>query len=62
MKLMEESISAGKRCDLCELVMNPTVNIYSDDCHLCNTCFREMENMPEVVAKSVERFLIGNVV
>ena len=51
-----------QRCDLCEQKMNPTVKIYNNDTRLCKTCFDHMESLPEAIAKSVERFLIGNVV
>jgi recombinational DNA repair protein (RecF pathway) len=51
-----------EKCGLCEQKMNPTVKIYNNDTRLCKTCFDHMENMPDVVAKCVERFLIGNVV
>jgi hypothetical protein len=56
------SIDPVQRCDLCEQKINPTVKIYNNDIRLCKACFGHMENLPEVVAKSVERFLIGNVV
>lgn len=56
MKLLVE------KCGLCEQKMNPTVKIYNSDTRLCRTCFDRMEKMPEVVAKCVERFLVGNVV
>ena len=56
------SIDPLQRCDLWEQKINPTVKIYNNDTRLCKACFGHMENLPEVVAKSVERFLIGNVV
>ncbi|MGD9006809.1 MAG: hypothetical protein PVG41_02750 [Desulfobacteraceae bacterium] len=66
---MDNSTTAARRirllvekCELCEQKMNPTVKIYNDDTRLCKTCFDHIENMPEVVAKCVERFLFGNVV
>ena len=58
----EQSNEAIPKCDLCERKMNPTVRIYNDNIRLCTACFQHIENMPEIVAKSVERFLIGNVV
>jgi hypothetical protein len=54
--------SLVEKCELCEQKMNPTVKIFNNDTHLCKACFNHMENMPKVVAKCVERFLIGNVV
>jgi formylmethanofuran dehydrogenase subunit E len=62
MEIKETSATVSQRCDLCERLMNPTVNIYNEDLYLCNACFYQMENLPPVVAKCVERFLIGNVV
>lgn len=50
------------RCDLCERRMNPTVRIYNDNIHLCTACFEHVRNLPEILAKSIERFLMGNVV
>jgi hypothetical protein len=58
----KQSIAPFQRCELCEQKMNPTVQIYNNDTRLCKTCFDHMGSLPEVVAKSVERFLIGNVV
>jgi formylmethanofuran dehydrogenase subunit E len=58
----KQSIDPLQRCDLCEQKMNPTVKIYTNNTRLCKSCFDHMENLPEVVAKNVERFLIGNVV
>lgn len=57
-----QTVDALQKCELCDHKMNPTVKIYNNDTRLCKTCFDRMENMPEVVAKCVERFLIGNVV
>jgi hypothetical protein len=51
-----------KKCELCEQAMNPTIHIYKDQICLCKTCFGHMQQMPEILEKSVERFLIGNVV
>lgn len=50
------------RWGLCERKMNPTVRIYDDNAHLCSTCLHRLQNLPEIVAKSIERFLVGNVV
>lgn len=50
------------KCDLCERKMNPTVRIYNDNTRLCSACFHHVEKLPDIVARSVERFLIGNVV
>jgi hypothetical protein len=50
------------KCELCEQRMIPTVKIYNNNTRPCKTCFHHMESLPEVVAKCVERFLIGNVV
>jgi NAD-dependent SIR2 family protein deacetylase len=62
MKSDEKSSDAIPKCDLCEQKMNPTVRIYNDNTRLCSACFHHMHNLPEIVAKSIERFLIGNVV
>lgn len=51
-----------KKCELCEKTMNPTIHIYKDQTCLCKACFNHMQQMPEILEKSVERFLIGNVV
>ncbi len=61
MKSDHQSIDSLQKCELCEQKMNPTVNIYKN-IRLCKACFHHMDKLPEVVAKSVERFLIGNVV
>jgi hypothetical protein len=58
----EQSIEAHQKCELCEQKMNPTVKIYNHNTRLCKACYQHMGNLPEIVAKSVERFLIGNVV
>jgi hypothetical protein len=57
-----KTIDDLQKCELCEQKMNPTVKIYNKDTHLCKVCFHHMERLPDIVAKSVERFLIGNVV
>lgn len=54
-------IDSSQKCELCEQKMNPAVKIYNN-IRLCKACFHHMEKLPDVVAKSVERFLIGNVV
>ncbi|MGD9006961.1 MAG: hypothetical protein PVG41_03515 [Desulfobacteraceae bacterium] len=51
-----------KKCDLCEQTMNPTVHIYKDQTCLCKACFSHMQQLPEPLVKSLERFLIGNAV
>ncbi len=58
----EQSNEAIPKCDLCEREMNPMARIYNHHTRLCKACFSHVEKMPEIVAKSVERFLIGNVV
>lgn len=50
------------RCDLCERKMNPAVRIYNNIISLCSPCFHRIQKLPENTAKSVERFLAGNVV
>jgi hypothetical protein len=60
MKPNDQSTEANERCDLCEQKMNPTIRIYNDNTRLCGPCFHHMEKMPDILAKSVERFLIGN--
>ena len=62
MKSDEQSNQAIPKGDLCERKMDPTERIYNHNMHLCSVCFQHIQNMPEIVAKSVERFLIGNVV
>jgi formylmethanofuran dehydrogenase subunit E len=62
MERKETIVPVDQRCDLCERLMNPTVNIYKDDYRLCNACYYQMGQMPLVVVKCVERFLVGNVV
>lgn len=62
MKSEEQSLSTSLKCDLCEQKMNPTVNIYKAHHNLCKACFQHMQNLPEVVAKSLDRWLNGNVV
>lgn len=62
MQSEKHSFSANLKCDLCEQKMNPTVNIFKNDHKLCKACFIHMQNIPDVVAKSVERWLKGNVV
>lgn len=57
-----KTIDTLQKCELCEQKMNPTVKIYNNDTRLCKTCFHQMGKLPDIVAKSVERFLIGNVV
>ena len=58
----QRTIDTPQYCDLCQRRMNPTIHIYRDDTRLCNDGFCQLESAPEVVAKSIERFLIGNVV
>jgi UV DNA damage repair endonuclease len=62
MKLEKQTFSTNQKCNLCEQKMNPTVNIYKEHHHLCKACYQRMQNIPEMVAKSVERWLNGNVV
>jgi hypothetical protein len=62
MKPDEKSNQAIPGCDLCEREMNPTVRIYNHNTRLCSACFQHIQNLPGIVAKGVERFLIGNVV
>ena len=58
----EQSNDAIPKCDLCERKTNPTERVYNNYTSLCSECFSHMQNLPEIVAKSLERFLIGNVV
>ena len=62
MESKEQPTNASPKCDLCEQKMNPTVKVYNNHTFLCAACFHHMKNLPEIVAKSLERFLIGNVV
>jgi hypothetical protein len=58
----EPSIDAFRKWELCEQKMNPTVKIYNHNSRLGKACFHHMENLPQVVAKSVGPFLMGTVV
>lgn len=49
-----------QECDLCEKMIHPAVRIVNRDIGLCPACFHHNEMMPKIVAKSIERFLIGN--
>jgi hypothetical protein len=51
-----------KKCELCEQTMNPTIHIYKERTCLCKACFGHMQQLPETLAKCVERFLMGNAV
>jgi hypothetical protein len=51
-----------QKCELCEQTMNPTIHIYKEQTSLCRACFGHMQQLPEPLVKSVERFLMGNVV
>lgn len=57
----EQSSEAIPKCDLCERKLNSAVRNYNRT-HLCSVCFQRIQNLHEMVAKSVDRFLIGNVV
>ena len=61
MKSDNQSIDPLQKCELCEQKMNSAGIIYNN-IDLCKAYFHPMEKLSEVVAKSVERFLIGNVV
>ena len=58
----KQPIPVHKQCDLCRQKMNPTAHTYHQDHHLCSSCLQHMKALPDAVAKSVERFLSGNVV
>jgi hypothetical protein len=62
MEKTSQTKDVQNKCDLCEQTMNPTIHIYKDRTFLCKACFGHMQQMPEPLVKSVERFLIGNVV
>ena len=62
MQSYKQSIDPLQKCELCEQKMNPTAKIYKNHIHLCKACFHYMGGMPEIAAKRIERFLIGNVV
>lgn len=62
MIMEEQDIDTLQKCEFCERKMNPTVRIYKEHNRLCSICFANVENMPEIVLKSVERVLVGNVV
>ena len=53
---------AAANCQLCEQEMNPTGYPLNEEIVLCRGCYHHMKRLPEVVIKSVERFIIGNVV
>ena len=61
METKEQLIGELQKCELCAKKMNPTVHLY-DDIRLCTVCFNDLQNLPEIVVGSLERFLIGNVV
>lgn len=62
MKSDSHSIELFHQCELCEKKRNTETRVFSNDTHLCEVCLNHVEKLPEIVAKSVERFLIGNVV
>lgn len=62
MSLDKHACDDQQNCELCDQKMNPTVMIYNHHTRLCTSCYHHMEKMPDLVAKSIERFLIGNVV
>lgn len=61
MKTGEQQTDARNKCELCNQKMNPTVKIYKNHTRLCKACFQHMEIMPSIVAKCVERLVVGNV-
>ena len=61
MESNKTNMDTAKKCDMCDQKMNPTVNAYKEDTRLCAACFGHMQCVPEHLARSVERFLIGNV-
>lgn len=62
MKSEEQMPGRPQKCELCGHILNPHVEIYKTHTLLCSTCFQQMDTLPEVLANSLERFLIGNVV
>lgn len=58
----EKSVDVGMQCTLCEQKMNPSVRIYNDHICLCSACYGRMQNLSEPAARSIERFLMGNVI
>jgi hypothetical protein len=61
MKADELSRDVIPNCNLCDEKMNLTLDS-RNDIYLCSECFQHTQDSPQIVAKSVERFLIGNVV
>ncbi|MCP4744641.1 MAG: hypothetical protein GY874_00640 [Desulfobacteraceae bacterium] len=61
MNLNEHAIESRSNCDLCDQTRNQVSNKYNGNC-FCPNCSNCMEDVPNNLAKSVERFLIGNVV
>ena len=49
-------------CDMCGEKMNPTINIYRENICMCKYCFSSVGNVDGIIGKSLERFLLGNVV
>lgn len=54
--------SASDRCDKCEELMNPTIYTYNGHLHLCTDCFEIINDLDDITAENMERFLIGNVI
>ncbi len=49
------------QCHLCEQKMNRSAYLFTKEIVICGVCYHHLERLPEVVIRSVERFLIGNV-
>jgi hypothetical protein len=62
MKSDAKSVHAPPKCDLCEKKAKTVLKIYNNHIRLCEACFIQMEKFPAILASSMERFLIGNVV
>lgn len=58
----EKSVDVRMQCTLCEQKMNPSVRVYNDHICLRSACYCRMQNLSETAARSIERFLMGNVV
>ena len=60
MESNNKNMDTAKKCEMCDRKMNPTVNVYKEDTRLRTARFGHLQGVPEHLARSVERFLIGN--
>lgn len=57
-----QSIVGLQECELCGQKVDLEMKVNINDLRLCEVCHHQIKRMPEMVAKGVVRFLIGNVV